>query len=152
MRRGRPRVIRCTAGAMAYRMIAMMQLFVAGAWLVLGPGWHSWLTAALGLYAVGFAVHAVTFDTHFFSSHSRARVVLGFRMMCVAYIGAAGCVLIGAFTSLPTAFAWIITPFLMVWISLWVWSLRQSGDSRSMWGPAQVGVTRDASRSDPTHG
>jgi hypothetical protein len=137
---------------MASRIIAMMQLFVTGTWLVLGPGRHSWLTAALALYSVGFAVRAVTFDTPFFSSVARARVILGFRVMCVAYLGAAGCVLIGAFTSLPTAFAWIITPFLMVWISLWIWSLRRSGDSRLMWGPpSEIGLTRDPSRSNPTH-
>jgi hypothetical protein len=53
------------------------------------------------------------------------------------YIAAAGCVLIGAFTSLSTAFAWMITPFLLMWISLWVWSLWRSRDSRLMWGPSE---------------
>ncbi len=125
-----------TMWAVLRRLFAIL-LLVVGLSLIFAPGPGFWLRASLGIFTCGSAVRWFAFDRRLVGGRQILgfSLVRGWRLMCVAYIAAGGCAMIGAFTSLETAFAWILTPFLVGWISFWVWVLRRYGGAQCWHGP-----------------
>ena len=108
-----------------FRLIVMMTL---GGYLILAPNPGFWLRIPLGIYTCGSAVFWLAFDPRFANGRRLAgfSMVHGYRIACAVYVLAGACTLFGAFTSLPLAFAWIITPFVLTWTSMWIWLLRET--------------------------
>ena len=109
------------------RVVAVMQI-VVGVFVMLAPGPRRWLWASLAIFCWGSAARWLAFDAKL----SGGRKILGFSMvrgwkfMCIGYIASGGCALIGAFTSTPIVFAWIVTPFVVTWMLMWIYALRQT--------------------------
>jgi hypothetical protein len=110
------------------RRLTTILPLAAAALTLFAPGSGSWFFTALGIYCCGIVVRRLAFDPRLAGGRKVAgfSMVRGYGIMCGIYIIAGGCTLIGAFTSLPAAFAWILTPFILTWTSMWVWLLRKS--------------------------
>jgi hypothetical protein len=110
------------------RRSRLIVLMTVGGYLILAPNPGFWFRIPLGIYTCGSAVLWLAFDRRFANGGRLAgfSMARGYRIACAAYIVAGACTLIGAFASLPVAFAWIITPFVLTWTSMWVWMLRES--------------------------
>ena len=124
--------------AWARRFAALMHI-VAGLALMLAPGPRRWLWTSLAIFCWGSAVRWLAFDAKLSDGRTILgfSMVLGWRLMCIAYIASGVCALIGAFISTPIVFAWIVTPLVVTWMLMWSYALRQTRH----WEARAVGKT-----------
>ena len=117
-----------TAWIWCRRAMASLYL-VVGVLLIFSPGLEVWARTSGALFMGGTSARWVAFDPMF----SRGRrlhgfsMARGFRLMCVTYAAAGGCALVALF-KLNVAFASFVSPFLLGWTGLWVWTLRRTWD------------------------
>lgn len=107
----------------AGRALGTLQL--AGGVFLLAYTSQGWLWASGGLFLCGSGVRYWAFDPLFENGQRVLRFSLarGFRLMCIAYIAAGICAIVGLFR-LNVPFAAFVSPFLLVWVGLWVSALR----------------------------